>query len=309
MRSFLHSFSAAALMCLMLAAMGMQTASAESFLSNYGESDRAYSDSYDILFARFTTGDDENLVVQGFDVKLKRTPSDNLSAVFCQEASGLSKDCNADRTLGGKTGLKFDLTKQVIGTKAQFRMPTGGVRLQPETNYYVRIKNAGNDVAITSSRGTDHTGNGWQMSQAQEHESGETHCCDFIGTSGSPHFVNMNIFGYEITGAKITDIEVTSSPRIDDTYVRGEKIEFTVSADKQLVADSTKTEAELRFKLGHDITRDAEYVGITNSTANGGSAKVKFEYTVEENDEDTNGLWIGGGRGATLNVSASAGRP
>ena len=275
---------AAALMCLTLIATGMQAARADSFLSNYGESARAYSDSYDIIFARFTTGDDANLVVQGFDVKLKRTPSGNLRATFCQEEESLtpvSVNCEL-----------HDLTKQVSGTKAQFRLPTGGVRLQPETNYYLRINNAGNDVATTTSKGTDHTGSGWEMLQAQEHESGET-CCDFIGTSGSPLYVNMNIFGYEITGAKITDIEVTSSPRIDDTYVRGEVIEFTVSADKQLAADSTKTEAELRFKLGHDITRDAEYAGITNSAANGGSSKVRFEYTVEEDDEDTNGLWIG----------------
>ena len=83
----------------------------------------------------------------------------------------------------------------------------------------------------------------------------------------------------------ITDIEVTSSPKADpsnDTYGLGEDIEITVT-----------------FSEAVNVTGDVEF-GLNAGGAvrarlksGNGTTELVFAYTVQADDTDTNGIWIG----------------
>ena len=98
------------------------------------------------------------------------------------------------------------------------------------------------------------------------------------------------------TAPTVSNVAVTSTPAVGDTYGTGEMIEFTVTFDQEVTVMGTP---EFNFCLGSSGTvscsvgtpppalRSAAYESGTGTTA------LVFSYTVVVSDVDDNGIWAG----------------
>ena len=255
--------------------------------SNYAQSNSFSGDSADAIFLRFQTGSQTNIVVSRFVVKFGENTASNISAVLCKGDLSVSY-CHTDRLVRGQD---FTLSKSGSNKKITFSLPDGGKRLDPSSHYYLRIYNPRNDIGLTTTSTSTGGKTGWEFKQAKGIFDRGLHNIAETG-SRNPLFGIMRIEGYEITGAKITNIEITSMPDgADNTYTRGEKIKFQITSDSPLIEswNADKTPSTFEFKLSASEYRYATLESINN---NGSDTKVNFSYTVEEDDVDRNGIWI-----------------
>ena len=98
------------------------------------------------------------------------------------------------------------------------------------------------------------------------------------------------------TAPMVNDVDVTSSPAMDDTYGTGEMIEFTVTFDQAVTVTGTP---EFEFCLGSTAT-----VSCSSGTpppalrsaallSGSGTTALVFSYTVLVGDVDDNGIYAG----------------
>ena len=88
----------------------------------------------------------------------------------------------------------------------------------------------------------------------------------------------------------ITDIEVTSTPKAtnaNDTYGLGEDIEITVTFSEAVNVEGDEAEGDVDFGLSVSGARRAPL------KSGSGTTELVFAYTVQADDTDTNGIWIG----------------
>ena len=90
----------------------------------------------------------------------------------------------------------------------------------------------------------------------------------------------------------ITGVSIVSSPLQGDTYGRGETIEFEVTFDEPVVISSSGTlHASLFVGAGSGGTeRRADYVPATDTST---PSTLRFRYTVQESDADSDGVAVG----------------
>ena len=84
----------------------------------------------------------------------------------------------------------------------------------------------------------------------------------------------------------ISSVELTSDPGDDQTYAIGETITATVTFDQE-VAVTGSTQLTLRIGGGRpEEHNQAEYTG------GAGTRALRFQYAVEENDKDEDGIFL-----------------
>ena len=257
--------------------------------SNYAQSNSFSGDSADAIFLRFRTGLQENIVVSRFVVKFGENTASNISAVLCKGNPSGTSYCDPSSLARTQD---FSLSKSGSNKKITFNLPDGGKRLVKDSDYYLRISNPRNDIGLTSTSTSTGGKTGWEFKQARGLFSSTT--AQGIAESGSNNklYGIMRIEGYEITGAKITNIEITSTPDgANNTYTRGEKIKFQITSDSPLAESGNpdNTRSTFEFKLSASEFRYATLESIENNYSD---TKVNFSYTVQEGDVDTNGIWI-----------------
>ncbi len=85
------------------------------------------------------------------------------------------------------------------------------------------------------------------------------------------------------TAPSVSGVEITSTPRSDSTYERGERIDLTVAFDRPVAVTGAP---QLALTIGLQ-TRQAAYASGT------GTKSLVFQYTVTETDTDSDGLSVG----------------
>ena len=287
-KKFFNNLIAATLLAVGVATVtpASDSYAADTIASNYAQSNSFSGDSSDAIFLRFQTGSQTNIVVSRFVVKFGENTASNISAVLCKGDLS-STYCHTSRLVRTQD---FTLSKSGSGKKITFSLPDGGKRLDPNSHYYLRIYNPRDDIGLTTTSTSTGGKTGWEFKQAKGIFNGGLHN---IAETGSRNalFGIMKIEGYTIDGAKITNIEITSTPDgADNTYTRGEKIKFQITSDSPLVRSSVVTTVStFEFKLSSSEYRYATLESINN---NGSDTKVNFSYTVQEDDVDNNGIWI-----------------
>ena len=96
--------------------------------------------------------------------------------------------------------------------------------------------------------------------------------------------------------ASITSVAITSTPSADsdtdgtpDTYHRSEKIQVTVTWDKDVTWDVSTSGADIRVRL--DVGGETKEAALVKGGASTGTAgSLKFRYRVREADRDTDGV-------------------
>ena len=102
-------------------------------------------------------------------------------------------------------------------------------------------------------------------------------------------------------GATITSVTLTSDPGADDrTYAIGDVVAATVTLSEAVTVDEAIGSPTLALEIG-DSPEQAAYAGGS------GTASLVFRYTVEEDDEDTDGIAIGANALALNNARITAG--
>ena len=93
--------------------------------------------------------------------------------------------------------------------------------------------------------------------------------------------------------ASIASVAITSTPTATsdgDTYGRGEKIEITVTWDKDVAWDVSAAGSDIRVRL--DVAGNTKAARLVRAGAASGTARsLKFRYQVGSGDTDTNGVF------------------
>ncbi len=90
-----------------------------------------------------------------------------------------------------------------------------------------------------------------------------------------------------IVSVLATSVAVLSVPVAGDTYFLGEAIELALRFNRPVVVDGTGGTPSIELDIG-DVRRQADYVRSSDSR------QLVFAYTVQSDDEDTNGISICG---------------
>ena len=98
----------------------------------------------------------------------------------------------------------------------------------------------------------------------------------------SNHKVDGSIVAADTVAPTISSIAITSDPGDDDTYVKGDAIEATVTFSEDVTVTGTP-QLELEFD---STVKTADYAGTNGD-------EVVFSYTVALHDSDTDGISIG----------------
>ena len=98
-------------------------------------------------------------------------------------------------------------------------------------------------------------------------------------------FPNHQVDG--IRPAPVRGVEIISTPASGDTYGRGEAITLELTFGETVHLTGGPGNPALLLSIGRHTRRQAEYV------TGGGSAKLRFEYIVQADDEDTDGISVG----------------
>ena len=163
-----------------------------------------------------------------------------------------------------------------------FTAPTG-TKLQTGKRYalLLTVNSDTVDLGVTSYGNEDpDKAEGWSIANRSGSKAGNSNP---IWVSSS-RVVRIAINGGTDTVVDVTDVEVTSTPiAAADTYSVGEKIQITVTFEDNVTVTGRP---EFEIKLGSTETRRASYVSGTGTTA------LVFEYTVQSQDRDDDGIWI-----------------
>ena len=98
-------------------------------------------------------------------------------------------------------------------------------------------------------------------------------------------FPNDQVDG--IRPAPVRGVEIISTPASGDTYGRGEAITLDLTFGETVHLTGGPGNPALLLSIGRHTRRQAEYV------TGGGSPKLRFEYIVQADDEDTDGISVG----------------
>ena len=98
-------------------------------------------------------------------------------------------------------------------------------------------------------------------------------------------FPNDQVDG--IRPAPVRGVEIISTPASGDTYTRGEAITLELTFSETVHLTGGPGNPVLLISIGRHTRRQAEYV------TGGGSPKLRFEYIVQADDEDTDGISVG----------------
>ena len=157
-----------------------------------------------------------------------------------------------------------------------FEAPTGAT-LDTNTRYFVSVTYPHGTVLtlnlvlnITRSSSEDEKQSGWSISNL---------ATETASYGNAPYMIRIN---GERARPVITDVSVTSRPRVGDTYGWGETIEVQVTFDRQVVVSGLPV---VGLTVGSDW-RGASY------TSGSGTKVLTFHYQVVEDDTDTDGISI-----------------
>ena len=102
----------------------------------------------------------------------------------------------------------------------------------------------------------------------------------------SSHIVWKDLPGHKVNGngVGIIDVSVVSAPDEGDTYIYGEKIMFEVTFNKSV---TVRGDVFVHFFIG------GRWQGARHKSGSG-TRVLRFSYTVQTEDRDTNGILIGG---------------
>ena len=98
-------------------------------------------------------------------------------------------------------------------------------------------------------------------------------------------FPNHQVDG--IRPAAVRGVEIISTPASGDTYTRGEAITLELTFGETVHLTGGPGNPVLLISIGRHTRRQAEY------DTGGGSPKLRFEYIVQADDEDTDGISVG----------------
>ena len=98
-------------------------------------------------------------------------------------------------------------------------------------------------------------------------------------------FPNHQVDG--IRPAAVRGVEIISTPVSGDTYTRGEAITLELTFGETVHLTGGPGNPVLLISIGRHTRRQAEY------DTGGGSPKLRFEYIVQADDEDTDGISVG----------------
>ena len=87
--------------------------------------------------------------------------------------------------------------------------------------------------------------------------------------------------------AAVRGVEIVSTPASGDTYGRGEAITLVLTFGETVHLTGGPGNPALLLSIGRHTRRQAEYV------TGGGSETLRFEYIVQADDEDTDGISVG----------------
>ena len=159
-----------------------------------------------------------------------------------------------------------------------FEAPTGAT-LDTNTRYFVSVSYshggtspAAQDLVlnITNSNYEDEAQSGWSISNFPS---------ESVSYGNAPYMIRIN---GERARPVVTDVSVTSRPRVGDTYGWGEKVEVQVTFDREVVVSGTPV---VGLTVGDDW-RGA------NCTGGSGTNVLTCHYQVVEDDTDTDGIAI-----------------
>ena len=98
---------------------------------------------------------------------------------------------------------------------------------------------------------------------------------------------------WSLYDARISSMEITSSPAVGDTYTQGETIQVTVTFDKYVVWDLSANGADFTIQFEEDPQESWMQASlVTDGNATGTVRHLVFEHTVAAGDSSPNGLRI-----------------
>ena len=282
-RSGVRGVAAAALLALTaLMPLAAQAQTPTTLVSNIGQTDHGSSTeaTSDISYAQqFETGSNSGgytLTEIVVNIRAGRTGS----PAFALYTS------TADDEPGTKV---VDLSGTSSTAGEQSFTPDTATTLSASTKYFVALfmGSGRTNLQRTSSNNIDSgASTGWDIAENSvvSTDSGAT-------WNSSIRSVEIAIKGSAVvTPPTITGVEVSSTPVAEtDTYGQDEEIEFTVTFSEEVEVSASRPHFE--FALGNDgqssVDKEAAY------KSGSGTMALVFAYTVQADDEDDNGIWIG----------------
>ena len=158
------------------------------------------------------------------------------------------------------------------------RFTTAGIRLAPDTTYFVVIdvSGAGSGVIwlrVTSSDAED-TGAeaGWSIADRRLNRPSQS-----TAWGSSANTAKMAIHGFVMPPA-VTGVAVTSDPGADDTYARGDRIRMTVTFDHPVTVNTRGGTPHLIFDVNSTDLAQRDRSAVYESGS--GTTEIVFGYTV-----------------------------
>ena len=99
------------------------------------------------------------------------------------------------------------------------------------------------------------------------------------------YVLRIAVKGSALPGPSVSSVAFTSVPA-DAAYAIGDTIEVTVTFDEAVTVDTTNGTPNLRVQINSRGQRYPAYI------SGSGSTRLVFRYTVEDGDNDPDGMWI-----------------